>query len=184
MLGGFILRIRRRPYRTFLATLMLGLGLTGACRSTSAEASAMDLDGRPVAPLRQDGSSAVVFLFVRTDCPIANRYAPDFRRLQERFSPKGVVFWLVYPDPAESPEMIRRHMKEYGYNFGALRDPKHELVRLSRATVTPEAAVFVPGRSPLVPVYLGRIDALTAVLSGKPVPRASGDAVGCFIPDL
>jgi peroxiredoxin len=204
MLGSLVLQIRYDVPRAFLGGLLLWLGLTAACGRDSAHPSAVDLDGHPVAPLDQDGSRAVVLLFVRTDCPIANRYAPEVRRLQERFSAKGVVFWLVYPDPDESPETIRKHMGEYGYTFGALRDPKHELVRLSKATVTPEAAVFVPSRNPQAPVYHGRIDdrnvdfgqmrpaatspdldnALTAVLTGKPVARPSTEAVGCFIPDI
>jgi hypothetical protein len=41
-----------------------------------------------------------VLVFVRTDCPISNRYAPELRRLQDRFAPRGMAFWLVYPDPA------------------------------------------------------------------------------------
>ena len=52
------------------------------------------LDGVMVSPL---GSTAdiTVLMFVTTDCPIANRYAPEIRRIYEEFS-EGVTFWLVY----------------------------------------------------------------------------------------
>ena len=40
-------------------------------------------DSRPRAPRRS------VLLFVSTDCPISNRYAPELRRLRERFAPRG-----------------------------------------------------------------------------------------------
>ena len=151
-------------------------------------------------PLSGD-APATVFLFTRSDCPISNRYAPEVGRLQERFSNRDVEFWLVYPDPDETTETIRRHMEEYGYRFGALRDPGHELVRRTGATITPEAALF-DGNGTMV--YRGRIedryvafgkaratatrhdleDALLAVLDGGTVREPTTKAVGCFIADL
>jgi hypothetical protein len=82
----------------------------------------------------------------------------------------------------------------------ALRDPDHALVKAAGATITPEAAVFAGGHV----VYRGRIDdryvdlglerpaatkrdladALTAVMSGKPVHPPTTQAVGCFIADF
>lgn len=161
----------------------------------------LDLSGRPVNPLQATNSKATVFLFIRADCPISNRYAPEVRRLYEKFAPQGVSFWLVYPDPNEAPAAIRQHLKEFEYPVGALRDPSHSLVTLTGAKVTPEAAVFV-GAGKMV--YHGRIDdlyvdfgkarraptthdleqVLEAILAGKPVHEASAPAVGCFISDL
>jgi hypothetical protein len=157
-----------------------------------------DLEGRRVQPI---GTGTVALVFTRTDCPISNRYAPVVNRLYQRYSPKGVTFWLVYVDPKQSVEKVREHMQEYGYNFGALLDRKHELVRETKATVTPEAAVFRDGRL----LYRGRIDdryvafgksrqaatvhdlaeAIEAALGGK-APEATREtkAVGCFIEDL
>ena len=45
-----------------------------------------DLDGREVRPFASgpDAARAVVFVFTRSDCPIANRYAPDLQRLQQQ----------------------------------------------------------------------------------------------------
>ena len=146
-------------------------------------------------------SRYLVCLFTRTDCPVSNSYAPEVRRIYEKFSPRGVSFYLVYPDPDESAQVIEKHLKEYSYPFGALRDPKHELVKLAGAKITPEAAVFDTGGKLL---YRGRIDdryvdfgkmrlaptvkdlesALDAILDGKPAPAAGGPAVGCFIADV
>ena len=161
----------------------------------------LDLDGRPVDPFQTTANArAVVFLFTATDCPVSNRYAPEVQRLYREFSAKGVRFWLVYPNPAETPAGIREHEKSFGYPADALRDPKQTLVKLANATVTPEAAVFVGNRL----VYHGRIDdrivdfglerpaptvhdlgdALTAVLAGKPVAHPVTQAVGCFIADF
>jgi len=178
------------------------LSITGGCVSTglSSQLRLLDLSGQSVDPLQSINAKAVVVLFIRTDCPISNRYAPEVRRLYEKFSASDVAFWLVYPDPDESVEMIRQHIKEYEYHLGALRDPSHALVKLAGVRVTPEAAVFVSGRM----VYRGRIDnrfvafgrarpaptthdlerVLEAILKGKTVANETTTAIGCFIPDL
>ena len=169
--------------------------------AASAEVELLDLSGQPVDPFSESDAKATVFLFARTDCPISNRYAPTVRTLHERFSPQGVEFWLVYLDRDQPIDSIREHLREFGYPFNALRDLRHELVRMTGATVTPEAAVFVPGGRM---VYRGRIDdryvafgktrpaptrhdladALTAVLEGRAVETPTMTAIGCFIPDL
>jgi len=146
-------------------------------------------------------AKTIVCLFARTDCPISNSYAPEIRRMHEKFSARGVAFYLVYPDPDESAQMIEKHLREYSYPFPGLRDPKHELVKLADAKITPEAAVFdTKGKL----LYHGRIDdryvdfgkarlaatvhdleqALEAIATGKPAPAAGGPAIGCFIADL
>ena len=160
-----------------------------------------DLDGRQVAPLLAKDAKAIVFIFIRTDCPLSNRYAPEVRRLDNKFAKSGVRFWLVYPDPGESGEIIRNHIKEYEYRLKALRDPEHKLVKMTGAQVTPEAAVFSPGGRM---IYRGRIDdryvalgkarpapttrdleqVLEAILEGKQVTNRTTAAIGCFIPDL
>jgi hypothetical protein len=162
----------------------------------------VDLDGRRIDPFRaSEGSRAIVFLFASTDCPISNRYAPAVRRLHDTFARQGVSFWLVYPNPAETPSAIRDHVRAFEYAVHALRDPRHELVRLARASVTPEAAVYDRGGTL---VYHGRIDnryvslgverpaatehdledVLTAVAAGKTPAKSTAPAIGCFIADF
>src|SRR5207244_4968875 len=89
-------------------------------------------------------------------CPISNRYAPEVQRVVSEFSSKGVVFRLVYPNPADRAAAIHEHMAAFSYAgaLEALRDPAHALVKFTKATITPEAAVVVGGRV----VYHGRID--------------------------
>jgi hypothetical protein len=161
----------------------------------------LDLAGRPVNPLVSSSDKAVVLIFMCTDCPIANRYAPQIERLYEAYRTKRVAFWLAYADPREGADKIRRHLKDYGYQLAALRDPEHELVRLCRVTKTPEAVLFLPDGKQ---VYRGRIDdrftdygkarnapsredlreAIDCVLQGRPVPVATTQVVGCFIPEI
>jgi hypothetical protein len=163
----------------------------------------VDLAGHEVDPLH-DTARLTVFVFTRTDCPISNRYAPELRRLHDRYAARGARFWLVYPDPSESTEEIRHHQSAFGLGFDALRDDGQSLVRLTGATVTPEAAVFVREASGPRMVYRGRIDdraiepgrtrvtptrrdlaeVLEAVAAGETVPVRTTTAVGCFIPAL
>ncbi len=95
-----------------------------------------------------------VLLFVRTDCPISNRYAPELERIYEKYSAEGFDFRAVYPEPGLSSQDLDRHRAEYGLKIPASLDPDRHYVNLAKATVTPEAAVFVEGKL----VYRGRID--------------------------
>src|SRR5580765_142624 len=187
--------MRRVVPALFALLLMVPLAAAPAVRLP-------DLDNRLVDPFRAaESSKAIVFLFASVDCPISNRYAPVVQRLYQTFSPQGVAFWLIYPNPAETPAAIRDHIKAFNYPVHALRDPKHELVKLTNVQVTPEVAVFDRAHAL---VYHGRIDdryvnlgverpsptrsdladALTATLSGAKVREASSQAVGCFIADF
>jgi thiol-disulfide isomerase/thioredoxin len=124
-----------------LLVVALCLGGTARRASASGVAEGVDLTGKPVDPLHGDRSKAVVLVFVRTDCPISNRYAPTIQRLSAEYAGK-VTFWLVYPDRKESAIAIQKHLEEYGYKLPALRDPQHSLVKLAEAQVTPEVALF------------------------------------------
>jgi AhpC/TSA family protein len=184
------------------ALALLTVVLAGGS-SAGTDLELLDLDGRPVSVL-PPAIPATVFVFARTDCPITNRYAPELRRLRDRFAKSGVRFWLVYPDPAEAPEAVRRHAAEFDFGMAPLRDPKHALVVLAGARVTPEAAVFVAGDAGPRLVYRGRIDdrnvafgktrasptkrdletVLAALAEGKAVPARTTTAIGCAIASL
>jgi thiol-disulfide isomerase/thioredoxin len=142
-----------------------------------------------------------VFIFVRTDCPITNRYAPELLRIAKEFQGRNVAFYLVYPDPNENKRAIENHMAEYGFPGTPLRDPDHKLEQRAHATVAPEAAVFdaagnlkYHGRiddrfpSPGVAKPAAQVhdleDAIFAVLAGKPVAHPETRAVGCSLIDL
>ena len=186
---------------TVAACVVLAIVMCG--RPTSAGSLRVsDLDGRPIDPLAPaPGLRATVFLFISTDCPIANRYAPDIQHLARTFAGQGVRFWLVYANPHEPAASIRDHLRRYQYTIPALRDPEHDLVRMTRATVSPEAAIVAHGGALL---YHGRIDdrwvdfgrdraaptrrdladALSAILAGKPVTQTGPPAIGCTLSDF
>ena len=151
-------------------------------------------------PIAASRDHVVVLAFVTTECPISNRYAPTLRALGERFGDRGVEFWAVYPDPDDDAAAIEQHRRAYELGYTPVRDPKHELVRVVGARVTPEVAVYSAGAQ----VYRGRIDdravdfgtfrgaaqhddlaaAIEATLGGVDVEPAITDAIGCVIADL
>ena len=87
------------------------LGLVGvaslACSQLEEGPRGLDLRGHQVAPLNTQ-ATATTLIFVRSDCPISNRYAPEMQRLHDEYDPAGMQFYLVYPDPDETPESIQR----------------------------------------------------------------------------
>jgi hypothetical protein len=184
------------PVWTWLMRVLCAtaLGLLSGCEA-KAELELPQADGRIAKPFAVT-NVAVAFVFVGTECPISNRYAPELQRLQARFP--AIRFWLVYPNISEADEAVTKHAQEFRHRAEVLRDPKHKLVKLARARVTPEAAVFSP-RGELL--YHGRIDdryvefgkerpepttrdlenALEAVLNGKAPAPPVKPAVGCPI---
>jgi len=160
--------------------------------------SLTDTDGHLHTQSEWTANKAVVLLFVSTDCPLSNRYVPEFKRLESSYRPRGVMFLAVQGDATVSSDEVRRHAREYAYTFPYLLDPSESLAAFTGATTTPEAAVL-SSRGELR--YLGRIDnrledfghervevtqfdladAIDAVLAGKPVPHPRTKALGCAI---
>ena len=159
---------------------------------------ARDIDGRSFAPFAPAGK-ANVLLFVQTDCPISNSYAPEIQRICKAYESRGVSCSLAYEDVRVDAAAVRKHMKDFAYTgVPATIDDSRALADRARATITP-AAVVVDARGAVR--YRGRIDnfyaslgkprrtvtehdltdALDAILAGKPVPRPETEALGCFI---
>jgi thiol-disulfide isomerase/thioredoxin len=144
---------------------------------------------------------AAVLLFVATECPNSNTYAPVLARLYREYSGRGVLFLSVYSDPADSAGAVQKHDAEYQIPFSALLDPGHTLAVETGARSTPEAVVLSPAGQVL---YRGRVDdrfvdfgktryrpahedlreALDQVLSGQPVKNPATKVLGCAIPGV
>src|SRR5437016_5616390 len=114
------------------------LPATNTVKESSSALTVFDLAGHALNPFDVTDAKAIVFIFISTDCPISNRYAPEIRRVEEAFARSGVRFWLVYADAETPSAAIRKHIQEYRLPQQALRDPRHALVRLAQARVTPE----------------------------------------------
>ena len=184
----------------FVPLLFGCLFLFLACAHSAFAQTGLDLEGKPVDPIKASGGKIAVLVFVRTDCPISNRYAPLLQKLNEEFAAKA-KFWLIYPDKNTTSRQAKEHLRQFHYSFSALRDPDHTLVKLAGASITPEAAIFDRQGKLL---YHGRIDDLyvdagrariaatthdlkdaiqSAAFGNIPMPTATS-AIGCYISDL
>jgi thiol-disulfide isomerase/thioredoxin len=193
--------LRNRTPVTVLFPLLCAAIVLLSAASATAPLSGIDLKGEPVNLAQIAPGQVKVLIFVRTDCPISNRYAPALQRLASKYSQKA-KFWLVYADKSESDAGIEHYLRDYGYKqISAIRDPRHELVKAAHAQITPEAAVF-DANSRLL--YHGRIDnwyesfgharpeptthelqdAIDAALESRAVAVAETKAVGCYISDI
>jgi thiol-disulfide isomerase/thioredoxin len=188
-----------RTFSRFLFAIVI-LCLVSSPLTSSSQSFATDLEGKPVDPFRAAQGKVVVLIFLRTDCPVSNRYAPTIQQLSAH-DPEKAAFFLVYPSKKETSETIRKHDRDFGYTLAALHDPQHILVKQSQAQITPEAAVF-DAKQRLV--YHGRIDnlyedfgharksattheladAIEAAITGKTLSGKATPAVGCYISDL
>jgi thiol-disulfide isomerase/thioredoxin len=144
---------------------------------------------------------ATVFIFLATDCPNSNSYAPEMARLYQEYGSRGVAFYGVYSDPAETSAGVRKHDVDYGIRFPSLMDFRQVLARETGALGTPESVILSPSGKVL---YRGRIDdrfaaygttrlhvdqhdlrdGLDEVLAGKPVAHPYEPSLGCAIPGI
>jgi hypothetical protein len=162
----------------------------------------LDITGVNRRPLRVDSGKANALFFVTNECPISNSFAHEIARICSDYKSKGVNCTLVYVDPEITDAQAKAHAEEYGHgDYPRIVDRRHELVKATGVTVTPEAAVI--NRDGKV-VYRGRIDdsyaalgqprrtvrqadlrdALDAVVAGKAVPKPETKALGCYISDF
>ena len=157
-----------------------------------------DIDGTARAPFQPAGA-ANVLVFVASDCPISNGYAPEIQRICGDYRAKGVACALVYEDVAIGAAAVRAHLDAYRYrDVPAVIDGDRAIARRAGARVTPQAivvdktgAIRYRGRIDNFYAALGKPrqvvtahdlkDALDAVVAGRRVPHAETEALGCFI---
>ena len=189
--------MRQRGYIFFVAIACV-IAASATPRALT-DITVPSLNGVMVSPLRSTGD-VTVLIFVTTDCPIANRYAPEIRRIHEEFS-KKVTFWLVYTAGSKQVSELAEHRDSFGFPMKAVRDPENELVQVTGVTVTPEVAVYDRNQELS---YRGRIndqyvefgiaratarthdlrDVLARLVKGEQVAYSETQAVGCYIPGV
>ena len=182
--------------RIVCAIICFAAGLSIAGLGESSGPVFDDLEGVPRHPLDPAEKVASVLFFYCQDCPISNSYAPEINRICA--SHTNFAFYIVQVDSELTPAAARAHAREYDLRAPVLLDTQHRLVKLAKATVTPEAAVL--GKNGQL-LYRGRIDdlyaalgrkrgtatqhdlraALDTITAGKKVKPRETKAVGCLI---
>lgn len=181
-----------------MTIISLILMLAFAAPAAQLQFALRDVDGVEHRQSEWANKRGIVLFFKTTECPLSNGYVPEMNRLRQEYSARGVAFYAVEADTTLNVTDVRKHAKDFGFTFPVLIDKQQVLVRLTRATTTPEVAVLSSAGKVL---YLGRIDnrvedfdkrrtvvtehdlrdALDAVLAGKPVPHPTTKTIGCAI---
>jgi hypothetical protein len=159
-----------------------------------------DVDGQLLSFFQPSGKISLL-LFISSDCPISNSYAPEIQRICQGYGPKGVACSLLYEDLAADSTAVRKHLEDYRFRgIPAVIDARRAAAKQAKATVTPEAVLVdhkgeIRSRGRIDNFYaaLGKprrqvtvhdlTDALDAVLAGKMVANPQTQALGCYIVD-
>lgn len=181
-------------------TILLLLGTKGVQASQpQMDWKLTDTDGQQHAPFEDPATRAVVLVFISTDCPIANGYQPQLKKLAKKYVSQGVRWFMIHPDPVTTSERAAEHARQFEIEVPIVVDQEQSIARGVGARVTPEVHVFVNAKENAV--YQGRIDdlhagygkkrpaattheladALQAIVDGKPIAVSKTEPVGCFI---
>ncbi|HKA08564.1 MAG TPA: redoxin family protein [Gemmataceae bacterium] len=191
-----------RP-RLLLIALMLGVAIAPAADREVKIGTTVDdprfKDIRYLARSLADfgDKKAFVLVFVDSDCPLAQKYLPVLDRLERGYRDKGVQFIAVNSGPHDTIVAMAAQAVEFGVEFPFVKDADCRVADALGVTLTPEVAVLDGKR---VLLYRGRIDdqyrpggqraepsrhdlvqAIDALLAGKPVEVATTPADGCLI---
>jgi hypothetical protein len=181
-----------------ILVLAVTLGLV-VLQAPGPQSPIRDVSGREWALLSPAPGTTHLLLFVSSDCPISNRYAPEVGRIVTAYAANGVQTFLIYEDPVIDGARVKTHVSDYypGVVVPAIIDRDHAIARAVGARATPTAAVYTAtGRA-----YRGRIDdwyvslgqsrreptertlrlALDAVLAGRSPAPPETVAIGCHI---
>ncbi|HEV7278904.1 MAG TPA: redoxin domain-containing protein [Pirellulaceae bacterium] len=145
-----------------------------------------------------DRARVRAYVFLSTECPIANSYLPTLNRLHEALDAERVDLFGVLSDRSVTRAQAEQHFQEYQAKFPILFDSSGQLQEALGPTHVPEAFVLdADGKL----VYRGSIDdvwgeigrrkpqatkswladAIAAAVDGKPFAEARTTPVGCLV---
>lgn len=136
-------------------------------------------------------------VFLNTSCPIAQRYVPRLKELNDKYSEQGIQVVAVYNSQAETPRDIAAHGLAAGLKFPLVWDEEQKCTKALGVERVPQAVLLDAGKHV---VYSGRIDdqyrtggaqpqvgrhdlteAIDELLAGKPVSVAETTVDGCKV---
>jgi peroxiredoxin len=186
---------------TCLAAVTASVGTVQAAddRPALAGFQLSDLAGRQRNLSGPAAAKLTVLVFLGTECPVSNGYAPALKRLYEAHVSTGVLLLGVHCDSDVSAEIAKAHAREYQLPFPLALDHDQQLASKCDVQVVPTAVVVDPAGRIL---YRGRIDnrylksglrrpeatefdlqaAIESALAGKRPSPAASEPFGCPLP--
>jgi peroxiredoxin len=157
----------------------------------------LDPNGAPVRLSVHAANQPVVLVFLGTECPLANLYAPRLAELARHAD--GVRFLAIDPVPQDTSATLTHFTREHRLPFPIVKDPDAQIAARCGATRTPQVILIDAFRRIR---YRGRIDdqyepggknrgkptrhdlaeAIQDVVAGRAVRVPDTPAFGCLIP--
>ncbi len=190
---------------TTAATLNVGVLLKSASAAESAAASPRkiadftlnDHAGAKRSLAEWSDKPVLVVVFLGTECPLAKLYGQKLAEIEPELAKRGVQFIGINSNQQDTLQELAGYGTKFGIKFPLLKDAGAKVADQFGAKRTPEA--FVLDRERVIR-YQGRIDdqygvgsarnqatktelvdAVEALLDGKPVEAAVTQPVGCLI---
>lgn len=155
------------------------------------------MTGKPVSLYGHRGHLGVVLVFLSTDCPVGDLYAPRLVELNNQYKDRKIAFVGIHSNAHETTEQIIAHAKEHGLNFPILKDEANLVADMALVERTPEVVIldglatvryrgaiddqYGVGSRKASPVHNYVKDALDEILSGGRIAVKATSAVGCLL---
>jgi peroxiredoxin len=178
----------------FSCLFFIGASINGAGKINRVEDfTLLDYKGNKHSLSDYKDFSAILILFIATECPVSNAYNSRMEALYEEYKDKDIAFLAINSNKAEDIVRIQEHANKNNLSFTILKDEKNIIADIFDASFTPEAYVL---NSDFEILYHGRIDnsrdisrvetrdlqqAIDEILSGKEVSNPETKAFGCTI---
>ena len=194
-----MLRVRAHSWAVFpLLLCVLGVSIASARQGRVQNFVLQDHLGESHELYQQGDDRAIVLIFTTTGCPIVQKSIPKIKALRDRFSSKGVRFWMINSNTADDAKTIGEEAREFQINIPILMDRQQSVARSLNATRTAEVICVQPkswkifyrgaiddqlgyGTEKQQPTQTYLEDALNNFLEGKKISPAKTDFKGCRI---
>jgi len=161
-----------------------------------------NIDGRMISLSDFNSSKGVIVIFTSNHCPFAKAYEDRIIVLNNKYASQGFPVIAINPsDPGTHMDDTFEKMKERasskGYNYPYLTDETQSTAKAFGAGRTPQVYILARSNGRFTVQYMGMIDdnpqdpagaskfyvdeAVSNLISGKPVVTMSTKPIGCAI---
>ncbi|MEX2587309.1 MAG: thioredoxin family protein [Actinomycetota bacterium] len=159
-----------------------------------------DPSGRLVSSESLQGAPATLVMFICNHCPYVKHIKPKLAEVTKELTERGVAVVGINSNdpeshPDDAPPAMAEEINRYGYSFPYLVDDTQQVAKAFRAACTPDFFLFDVDHKL---AYRGQFDdsrpkndlpvtgsdlmnAVGALLEGKPAPEDQKPSIGCNI---
>ncbi|MEZ0483248.1 thioredoxin family protein [Fibrella aquatica] len=161
-----------------------------------------NVDSRTISLTDYKNQKGVIVVFTSNHCPFSKAYEDRILALDRKFGPQGFPVMAILSSDAslyeeDSFERMQVRARTKNYTFPYLLDDSQSVAKAFGATRTPQVYVLKRNGDRFTVEYIGSVDdspqdaanvqrayvddAVTSLLSGRPVVTPLTKAIGCAI---